>query len=484
MSILRPKRGNTMSPTSWVTLQTVYTQGFGVAVFALQAPLLGPRAFGLVAIVMVFIGLCEALLDQGTDVLISVREIEPDHYATMNGVTGLLGLGLGLVLLLFSGLLASGFHEPQLASVAQAMAILPLLAGITCAPNAETRRAMQFKPLAIRMISGVTAGGIVGVALTLLGAGVWALVWQALLQRVISAAVLWINSPLRFQMRLSRRHWNDMSVFVGPLLVSRMMTWLSSQLPRFILALHLTVSELGLFSLAARLSDILVQVAVVPKAAVARVELRRFAAGSAELIDAVSRMLLTMSVLCFGLAAVGAALVPTLFRVWLDPKWVGAIVPSEVLILSAATWVSFYGSGVLFLGLNQQRREALMSVVQSSTILFTAWFFSRWGLVEASVGMAIRPLLLIPLAIFLVKTYAQVPVKAFLGAQAPAFAGALAGGGLVWILRTPMENALGSGIALLALGAVGMLTYGLVLSLFAPDNVRRLVLQRGGINRE
>ena len=473
-----------LSPASWVTVQTVYTQGFGVAVFALQAPLLGPRAFGLVAIVMVFIGFCEALLDQGTEVLVSVREIEPAHYATMNAVTGLLGLALGVVLLLASGPLASSFHEPQLASVAKAMAILPLLAGIGCAPNAQTRRAMEFKPLAIRMISGVTAGGVVGVALTLLGAGVWALVWQAILQRFIGAFVLWINSPLAFQVRLSRSHWRDLSLFVWPLLVSRIMTWLSSQLPRFILALHLTVAELGLFSLAARLSDILVQVAVVPKAAVARVDLRRFTAGSAGLIDAVSRMLLTMSILCFGLCAVGAVLVPTLFRVWLDPKWSGAIVPSEVLILSAGAWVSFYGSGVLFLALNQQRREALMSVVQSSTILLTAWFFSRWGLVDASVAMAIRPLLLIPLAVFLVKTYAHVPIRAFLGAQGPALAGALASGGLVWMLRTPAENAFGNGIALLVLGAVGMLTYVLVLSLLAPDNVRRLVLQRAGINRE
>jgi len=47
-----------LTPTAWVTIQTVYTQGFGALVFAIQAPLLTPRAFGLIAIVMVFITFC------------------------------------------------------------------------------------------------------------------------------------------------------------------------------------------------------------------------------------------------------------------------------------------------------------------------------------------------------------------------------------------------------------------------------------------
>ena len=464
-----------MSPTSWVTVQTVYTQAFGVAVFALQAPLLGPRVFGLVSIVMVCITFCDSLLDSATEVLISIRKIDAAHYATMNGITALLGIGLGLGLLLSAGPLASVFHEPQLASVARTMAILPLLSAIGCSPNAATKRAMEFRPLAIRMIAGVTAGGIAGVVLTLLGAGVWALVCQAILQRLIAVIVLWLNSQLAFQMTLSRSHWRELSIFAWPLLIARSMTWLYTQLPRFVLALHLNVAELGLFSLAARLSDILVQVTVVPRAAVARVELRRFAPGSPGLVAAVSQLLFTMSVLCFGLCTVGAALIPTLIHVWLNPKWFGAIVPAEALILSSATWVTFYGGGVLFLAIHQQRKEALMSILQSSTILLTAWALSPLGLVDVSVAMGIRPLLLIPLVAFLVQRYCHVPAKAFLGSQGPALVAALAGGSLVWLVRAPAENLLGSALALVLLGLAGIATYGLVLSLLSPEKVRQLV---------
>src|SRR3954467_8746838 len=96
-----------VSPTAWVTIQTAYTQGFGMAVFAIQAPLLSPRAFGLIAIVMVLISLCETLLDTATDALISVSRIEPAHYATINGVTAIGGLAVGMLLALAASPLAA-----------------------------------------------------------------------------------------------------------------------------------------------------------------------------------------------------------------------------------------------------------------------------------------------------------------------------------------------------------------------------------------
>src|SRR5882757_9339407 len=119
-----------LSPTSWVTVQTVYTQGFGVAVFAVQAPLLGPRAFGLMTIVMVFVSFCETLLDSATETLISIPRIDPLHYATMTGVTAVFAAVFGLALAAAAGPIASWFHEPQLAAVARCMAILPLISGL------------------------------------------------------------------------------------------------------------------------------------------------------------------------------------------------------------------------------------------------------------------------------------------------------------------------------------------------------------------
>ena len=466
-----------LSPTSWVTIQTVYTQAFGVLVFAIQASLLPPRDFGLIAIVMVFISFCEALLESATETLISVKQIEPGHYATINGVTALCGATLGLLLVLGAGPLAAWFGEPQLASVARWMAVLPLLSGLGSSPNAATKRAMEFRPLAIRMISGVTVGGVVGVVMAFRGAGVWALVAQALLLRVVCLAVLWKNSPLHFQLRLSRPHWYELSFFAWPLVVARTLSWASSQVPRFILALNLTVPEMGLFALASRLADIVVSVTIVPRTAVARVEFRRFAPGSAELNRAVSQLMLRMSLLSFPLCAIGAALLPTLIHVWLDPKWFGAIVPGQVLLLSSACWVTLYGAGSLFLALNQQRTEAVVSVLQNASIVLVALVFSTRGLTIAAIALALRPLFLLAPITLLVHKKCQVSVRAFLSAQGLPLVAAAASGLLVWLLQGRIEASFGATAAFFGLAAVALATYVLLFTAVAPARMRALVPQ-------
>jgi O-antigen/teichoic acid export membrane protein len=464
-----------LSPTTWVTIQTVYTQLFGIGVFAFQAPMLGPRAFGLFAIVMVFISLCDSLLDTSIDVLISMPQIEPLHYATMNGFAALFAAGLGLTLASVAGPIASGFGVPQLAAVIQVMAVLPLVTALGATPNAETKRRMEFKPLAIRMISGVTLGGLVGLFLTFAGAGVWALVGQTFVQRVIGVAVLWRNSTLPLQFSASRQHWRDLAGFTWPLLLSRAMIWTSSQLPRCVLALHLTVTELGLYSLAARLADISVQMTVVPSAAVARVQLRQYAADSAGLNVVAGAFLSRMSALCFPVCFVGAALMPTLIHAWLTSKWFDAIIPAQVLLLASATWVTFYAGGVLFLALNQQRSEALSSILQTVTILLTVVIFGAYGLIVVAIALAIRPVLLLPVETTLVQMRCRVPARVFLSSQGPAL-WAAAGSGLVLLfVRDSIDSTLGSRLALVTLAAAGLAIYLMLLTIMAPQTLRQLL---------
>ena len=430
------------------------------------------------ALVMIFITLCETLLETATEVLISVRDIDLLHYATMNGVTVIFGTALATALVMTSGFIASGFDEPQLARVVQATAILPLLSGLGCVPNAASRREMKFKPLALRMIVGVTCGGLTGILLTLLGAGVWALVCQALVQRLVCMLVLWGNSPHSFHITLSRSHCRDLSAITGPLLTARIMGWVSSQVPRFLLALNLTVAELGLFSLAARLSDIVVQVTLVPRAAVARLELRRYATDAAGLDAAAKLFVSKMSALCFPVCFGGAVLVPTLIHTWLNPKWSGAVLPAQLLLLSTCAWVSFYGGGMLFLALNQQRSEALMSVLQTATTVLAALSFGAYGLTAVTVALAIRPFLLVPVEIFVVRRRCRVSIEAFLKGQRVALCAALGSALLVLVLRDRAEAALGTGVALVMLSAAGLALYALLLGVQRPGTVLRLLLRR------
>jgi O-antigen/teichoic acid export membrane protein len=463
----RPSR---LSPTSWLTTKTAFMQAFGLLLFAVQAPVLGPRAFGLVSIVMVFVGFCETVLcEAAAESLISIRKIEQRHFDAMNTANVLIALLCGAMVFVGAPAYAQLFHDDQLVPILRWMSALPLLSALAAVPTAATKRDMQFQPLALRSILSVFVGGMVGLVLTLTGAGVWALVWQAIVTRLVAAIVLWAVVPLPLRLGLSLQSLGELVTFALPTLLSRTMTWITAQLPRLLLGLYWGPAELGLFSLAARLTDLILEVTVVPRYAVARVELRRFADDALELQRSTAALLRNMSVYCFPICVGGIAAAPALFHAWLDSRWYGGIVPAQLMLLMCIAFTTHYCIGAALLALNQQKVEALTSVVQTAVTVVVILVTAPLGLVPATAAFAARPILLLPLPVALLRWKGGVPASLVLKAQLPVLGLAAAMGAIVWILRVGLEPFLNSIVLLGLLVVTGAVVYAALLLKFLPE---------------
>ena len=470
-----------LSPTYWLTTKTVFSQVFAVLLFAIQAPLLGPKAFGLISIVMVFVGFCEYVPGEAAaEALISVREIEDEHFHTMTAFNVLLSAGIGVGVFIMARHIAAWFGDPELTRLLRYMSVLPAISAFAAAPTAATKRDMEFRPLALRSMGSLFAGGILGLILTLSGAGVWALVWQAIVTRLVASIVLWYTVPLRFGMRFSARHFRELARFAVPTMLSRFLTWSCNQIPRVMLGLYWGSTELGLFSLAARLGDILMEVAVVPRYAVARVELRKFAGDPAGLSAALGRIFTFMTVFCFPLCVGGAAIVPTLFHVWLDPRWTGAIAPAQCMLLTSVALVTQYLVGATLLAMNHQRSEALVSVAQTAATVAAVAACAPFGLLPASIGIVARPFLLLPLSLRLLKRHCQIPASAIFRPQWPALAASLVMGACVCALRLALGTSVRDIVALPLLVLAGAGVYTVMVRLTMPAVVARFTSRLPG----
>jgi len=211
--------------------------------FALQAPLLGPGHSGSWRLSWSSLASAKRC-GSGTQCWSRSGRFEPAHYATMNGVNGSAGLALGVVLLLASGPLASASRAAACVRRKGDGDSSAALAGIGCAPTRRPGGRWSSSPLAIRMISGSLRAVSwvsrspcsvprLGARLAAITAAVhWRLRCWGQLAACLPGEAVPIPLARSVRVRLA-------------LLVSRIMTWLSSQLPRFILALHLTVAELA-----------------------------------------------------------------------------------------------------------------------------------------------------------------------------------------------------------------------------------------------
>src|SRR6202043_117384 len=214
---------------------------------------------------------------------------------------------------------------------------------------------------------------------------------------------------------------------------------------------------------------------VVPRYAVARVELRKYASDRAGLAAALRRTFTFLTVFCFPLCIGGAVIVPTLFHVWLDPRWIGAIVPAQCLLLACVALVTQYLGGAALLAMNFQSKEAIVSIVQTAVTVVAVVACAPFGLLAASIGIAARPFVMLPLSVGLLRRYCGIPASTIFLPQWPSLAASLIMGACVWALRMALEGRVADIVALPLLVLAGASVYTLMVRLTMPTVVARFV---------
>ena len=415
-----------LSPVAWVTVGRVAQQVLWLALFAVLAPILGPRPYGMFSIVMVFVGFCELVLIEGaTEALITVDELDHLHTTTANLVNGGIALGFSVAISVLAPAIGALFGDQEITRLMWVLAPLPVLAALSATPIAVLRRSMHYKQLTIRSVVALAIGGLLGIALALAGAGVWALALQALAQRVAEVTIAWMLVPVRPGLTWSGPHFREMKPVGMNVFAAQMMIFTSGQLPRVIIGYVLGPSEVGLFALANRFLDIILFTTVLPQAIVGRIELRDSRFGSPGFEQTFTAITQKASVLSFPLFLGAAALVPDLFRVWLGERWLEGIVPTQLILLSGVPFVFFYCIDAALLAANLSSVFKKMATVQTLTIVATVLCAAPFGLDLTCLCLAIRSWLLLPFFLWLVCRSCRLPVYDFLGLPIRSLLGAV-----------------------------------------------------------
>ena len=407
-------RLSTVSPVVWLTSERVTQQGLSLILFAVLAPILGPRPYGLFALVMVFVGFCEAiLLDGAIEALVTVDDLHHLHTTTANLTNSLVALVFGVVMLASAPAIAAMLHDAEFRNVMWALAPMPVLTTLSAAPIAVLRRSLKFKQLAIRSILGLTIGGVFGIVLAVAGAGVWALVLQVLAQRIAELVIGWIAVPVRFGLTWSAPHFRELRPVALNVFGARIMG-MHAQVPRLVLGFTLGPTDVGLFALGSRFQDIIVNTMAVPRTAVGRIELRAAKIGSAEFQRDFTKMVQNASILSFPFFLGTAALAPSLFHLWLKQQWQAGVVPAQLIVLGGVPMVLFYSIDAALLAGNLSSIVRRIAGFQFVTVAATVLCAAPFGLTATCLALAVRPWLLLPVVFTIFRRATNIPHRSAL----------------------------------------------------------------------
>jgi PST family polysaccharide transporter len=453
------------------------------------ARLLVPSHFGTVALATVLTGFVSLFTYMGLgSALIQRKDIDETHMSTAfwaNIATGFVMFG---VVAYVSRFLTTFTQNPMAGIVAMALAGRFILAGGSVVQVALLSRRMDYLAMAFRSIIATIVGGIVALILAYAGAGVWALVGQALTMTATSTFVLYTATKWRPKFVFSWERFRELFSFGAPILASRMFGFLIRNVDNLLIGRFLGTQALGYYALGytiflAPLTDLGLIVNQVMFAALSRVqdESERLKRGFLDATEFVTMIMLPMMI---GLALVAELFVSVLF----GAKWLPSAPVISVLAIAGffRLMVTLGPSGLQAAG----RPDLHLQWAFLSVILYIPAFYVglNWGIVGVAVGYLVATFVLVPIQFGFVARVMNVRAGEMLRTVYPAVASSAVMALVVWAARMLLvSTAVPRLIVLIALIALGVVTYVAVVWMVGRRAVRRLIrlfreglLSRGG----
>ncbi len=264
------------SAVGWSFVLTGGQRLFGFLVTLVLAGLLGPTAYGTVAMAMVFVLFTQVFLLQGLLPALIQRQGLSNRQLTS---AFWLGMGLSIVLaglaVALSGWWASVNDLPDLQLVIVALCPLLPISALMLVQEAWLRKRLEFKKLAIRANVSVVVGGVLGLVSAAAGAGIWSLVIQQLATQVVGVIVLWRVSPWRPSLHFSWAEIRPLMSFSASASASAVGGFLSTSGDALIIGVFFGPAAVGLYQLATRVVQTVVEVMAMSLREVALPELAR-----------------------------------------------------------------------------------------------------------------------------------------------------------------------------------------------------------------
>lgn len=238
----------------WATLFTI-----------LLAAILGPEAYGIVAMALVYVAVMELVLEQGFLTTIVQREnLERAHLDTTFWLNVASCVLLAAVSFALAGWWAGVNDTPELADVIRVLSVTVIFSGLTIVQQAYLQRQLEFRKLAIRANAAALAGGIAGLVLALNDAGVWALVAQHLVSGIVALVLLWAVSDWRPTFSFSRSHARELLSFTSGVFLANIGGFVNRRSDTLLMGLFFAPAVVGIYRLADRIVDAILELTMRP----------------------------------------------------------------------------------------------------------------------------------------------------------------------------------------------------------------------------
>jgi teichuronic acid exporter len=380
----------------WKLLSQLLREGSRLGMGILLARLLAPAEWGLASMALVVASLLSTLSDLSfAAALVQQQRITEEDRSTMFWTCLALGVGVTVVGVAGSGLVADFFGEPQLKALFAVASIAFIFNAIERVPAALLVRDLAFRSFELRQLIATILGSAVAVILAVLGAGAWAIIGNFLAVSATSAILTWLITYWRPRLLFSWTSFRRLTGFGVTLYGSVLLVNVQTTADRVLIGRFLGPAALGVYSFANQLMYTPVLNVAFPLQAVLWPVLATIQAERDRMNAAWLRgKRLTVSIITpafMTLLVVAPDLIPTLF----GRQWEDSIPVLQLLCLGGVAYALGTQNWNILMVLNKVGTLLRLTLLVTVTVVVAVLVGLPWGIVGVAASFAVAQWLLV-----------------------------------------------------------------------------------------
>lgn len=250
-------KDKTIKGTLWSGIDNVAQFGVTFLVSIVLARLLSPDDYGLIGIITIFTAVCTALINGGfTTALIRKKDATDDDYNTAFIVNLGISLVLYVVIYICSPIIADFFHREELVALTQVSSLGMIIGALGLVQQTLLTKRIDFKTQTKITIIASVASGIVGIAMALMGCGVWSLVTQSLTSQGLRTILLWVANKWVPKLRFSPESFHELFGFGWKMMASQVLDTVWKELYQVVVGKFYSPATLGQYTRAKQFSTL------------------------------------------------------------------------------------------------------------------------------------------------------------------------------------------------------------------------------------
>ena len=220
--------------------------------FVLQivlARILDPEHYGVLSMMIIFTTLANVFIQRGFNTaLIQNKDVTEEDYSSVFWVTMVIAAGLYGVLFFAAPWIAKFYEMPDLVQPFRVLCLVLFPGALNSIQIAKISRNLQFKKIFFSNVAAILVAGVTGVVLAYLGAGLWALVAQNLLNVFVACIVMWLTVKFRPRLVCNFARIKVLFAYGWKLLVSGLIDTLYQDLRSLVIGKKYDSGTLGYYN--------------------------------------------------------------------------------------------------------------------------------------------------------------------------------------------------------------------------------------------